>query len=306
MGNTLLVLAAGMGSRYGGLKQIDPVGPSGEAVLDYSVHDALRCGFDRVVFVIRREFERGFRNVVLSRYEGRVDVALVFQDLDDLPSGFALPKGRNKPWGTGHAILSARDAVDGPFLVVNADDFYGAEAFTAMKGFLDQAEGEGLRMALVAYRLANTLSENGSVARGICRIKEDGHLASVEEHTGILRDETGAIVGNNAAGKKNDLGADGFVSMNFWGFSSDVFSHLRGLFDDFLEGGGLEDPKAEFYIPSAVSKLITSRVAEARVLNSASRWYGVTYREDRSRVLEAVGRMVEEGSYPSPLWKHKI
>lgn len=306
MSITLLVLAAGMGSRYGGLKQIDPVGPSGEVVLDYSVHDALRCGFDRVVFVIRREFEREFREAVLSRYEGRVDVALVFQDMDDLPSGFALPKGRTKPWGTGHAILSARDAVDGPFLVVNADDFYGAEAFIAMKGFLDQAGGEGLQMALVAYRLANTLSENGSVARGICRIMEDGHLASVEEHTGILREETGAIVGKNASGAKIGLAADDFVSMNFWGFSSDVFSHLSRLFGEFLEGGGLEDPKAEFYIPSAVSKLITLGVAQARVLNSASRWYGVTYREDHPTVVDAVGRMVEAGLYPSPLWKHII
>lgn len=303
MGNTLLVLAAGMGSRYGGLKQIDPVGPSGEVVLDYSVHDALRCGFDRVVFVIRREFEREFREAVLSRYEGRVDVALVFQDMDDLPSGFALPNGRTKPWGTGHAILSARDAVDGPFLVVNADDFYGAEAFTAMKGFLDQAGGEGLQMALVAYRLANTLSENGSVARGICRVKEDGHLASVEEHTGILCEPSGVIFGINSTGEKTNLAADDFVSMNFWGFSSDVFSHLRRLFGEFLEGGGLEDPKAEFYIPSAVSKLIASGVAKVRVLDSASRWYGVTYREDRATVAEAVGRMVESGSYPSPLWK---
>ncbi len=303
MGNTLLVLAAGMGSRYGGLKQIDPVGPSGEVVLDYSVHDALRSGFDRVVFVIRREFEREFREVVLSRYGGRVDVALVFQDMDDLPSGFALPNGRTKPWGTGHAILSARDAVDGPFLVVNADDFYGAEAFTAMKGFFDQAGGEGLQMALVAYRLANTLSENGSVARGICRVNGDGHLASVEEHTGILREPSGAIFGINSTGEKNNLAAGDFVSMNFWGFSSDVFSHLRRLFGEFLEGGGLEDPKAEFYIPSAVSKLIASGVAKVRVLDSASRWYGVTYREDRVTVAEAVGRMVESGSYPSPLWK---
>lgn len=302
MGNTLLVLAAGMGSRYGGLKQIDPVGPSGEAVLDYSVHDALRSGFDRVVFVIRREFEREFREAVLSRYEGRVDVALVFQDMDDLPSGFALPKGRTKPWGTGHAILSARDAVHGPFLVVNADDFYGAEAFTAMKGFLDQARGVGLQMALVAYRLENTLSENGTVARGICRIKEDGHLASVEEHTGILCEPSGAIVGKNAAGEKTDLSANDFVSMNFWGFTSDVFSHLSGLFGEFLEGGGLEDPKAEFYIPSAVSKLIASGFGQVRALNSASRWYGVTYREDRATVVEAVGRMVESGLYPSPLW----
>jgi hypothetical protein len=301
MSATLLVLAAGMGRRYGGLKQIDPVGPSAEVVLDYSVHDAMRVGFDRLVFVIRREFEREFREAVLSRYSDSVDVTLVYQDMDDLPGGFELPKDRVKPWGTAHAILCARDAVKSPFLVVNADDFYGRESFVAIKGFLDTAEGAG--MGLVAYELANTLSENGSVARGVCRTTEDGFLASVEEHTGIVRKADGAIVGENTAGESVVLQSGDPVSMNFWGFTPDVFPRLGGLFEKFLAEGGIGTPKAEFYIPSAVAQMIAREKSAVRVLHSCSQWHGVTYREDRASVASAIACMVEAGEYPTPLWK---
>lgn len=302
MKSTLVVLAAGMGSRYGGLKQLDPVGPSGEVVLDYSVHDALWAGFDNVVFVIRKDFEEEFRKVVLSRYEGVVPTALAFQDLNDLPGGRLAPEGRQKPWGTGHAIWSARNQVDGPFLVVNADDFYGMEAFSAMAGFLKK-QSEGLRLALVAYPLRNTLSEHGAVSRGVCTVGDNDTLTSVEEHTGIVR-EGDAIRGINLVGERVSLTGIEMVSMNFWGFTPEIFGHLENSFAEFLNRGGLGNPKSEYYIPSAVSEIIASGAAPASVLRSEGRWYGVTYREDRASVAEALQQMVADRLYPTPLWKH--
>lgn len=301
MNLTLVILAAGMGSRYGGLKQLDPVGPSGEVVLDYSVHDALWAGFDKVVFVIRKDFEEEFRKVVLSRYEGVVPTALAFQYLNDLPGGRTAPEGRQKPWGTGHAIWSARNRVDGPFLVVNADDFYGMEAFSAMAGFLKK-QSEGLRLALVAYPLRNTLSEHGAVSRGVCTMGDNDTLTSVEEHTGILH-EGDVIRGINLAGETVSLTGMEMVSMNFWGFTPDIFEFLERGFGHFLDRGGLGNPKSEYYIPSAVSEIIASGVAPASVLRSSGRWYGVTYREDRASAANALGAMVAQNLYPTPLWE---
>ena len=304
MSLALLVLAAGMGSRYGGLKQIAPVGPAGEFVLDYSVHDALWAGFDRVVFVIRRDFEEEFRRVVVSRYEKTMDVGVVYQDLDDLPKPHICPLGREKPWGTGHAIWSARGTIDSPFLVVNADDFYGMEAFSKMAVFLQGTEGGSrLRMGMVAYPLRNTLSEHGAVSRGICELTSDNLLKSVEEHTGIIRTD-GRIHGTDISGALRELSGSEPASMNFWGFTPEVFSHLEDGLSSFLDSGGKENPKSEFYIPSAVSEIIASGAAPALVIPSTGRWFGVTYREDREAVATALSEMVKQGLYKTPLWNH--
>ncbi|MBE2204231.1 MAG: NTP transferase domain-containing protein [Chthoniobacterales bacterium] len=301
MGNTLLILAAGMGSRYGGLKQIDPVGPSGEVMLDYSVFDAVAAGFDEVVFVIRRDFEKEFREKVVSRYERVVRVQVVFQEREDLPGGLAVPSDREKPWGTGHAIWAARHAITQPFLAINADDFYGRSAFESMGACLRDQGGNGLHLSLVAYAVNNTLSEFGTVSRGVCRQNADGSLASVEEYSGIEKAEDG-IRGMDSQGITRPLAPETLVSMNFWGFSPAVFPRLEELFLEFLKGGGLEAPKSEFYIPSAVSALIDSGASQVRVLSSTDHWLGVTYREDRASVAEALSRLAQAGTYPTPLW----
>ncbi|MCX6970311.1 MAG: nucleotidyltransferase [Verrucomicrobia bacterium] len=304
MSLTLLVLAAGMGSRYGGLKQIDPVGPSGEFVLDYSVHDALWAGFDRVVFVIRRDFEEEFRRVVISRYEKTMDVDVVYQERKDLPEPHVCPPGREKPWGTGHAIWAARRAIETPFLVVNADDFYGMEAFSRIALFLKGAGGKGgLGMGMVAYPLRNTLSEHGAVSRGICDVTPDNLLKSVEEHTGIVRKD-GHIEGTDTSGAVRALTGSEPVSMNFWAFTPEVFSQLEKCLCSFLDSGGKENPKSEFYIPSAVSEIIASGAAPASVIPTTGRWFGVTYREDREAVTATFSELVRQGLYKTPLWSH--
>ncbi len=289
MAPTLLVLAAGMGSRYGGLKQIDPIGPSGETVLDYGVYDAVRAGFGRVVFVIRREFEEAFRATITAKYAGRIDVGFVFQSADDLPGGFRVPAGREKPWGTGHAVWCARGAVAGPFAVINADDFYGAAAFARLSAFLEGASGG--RFAIVGFRLGNTLSENGAVSRGVCRV-EGGRLASIVEETGITRSDAGP--GRRFTGEE-------IVSMNFWGFTPELFGGLEEGLASFLSARGA-DPKAEFYLPSAVSDLIRRGSATVQVLSSDDTWFGVTYREDRPQVAAAIASLVGSGAYPARLF----
>lgn len=291
---TLVVLAAGMGSRYGGLKQVDPMGPSGETVLDYSVYDACRAGFTRVLFVIRREFEQVFRDQVGERFRGRMKVDYAFQELDLLPSGFAVPEGRVKPWGTGHAVWCAREALSGPFAVVNADDFYGAGSFAQLAGFL-QKTGEGLAVlpewAMVGFPLVNTLSEHGAVSRGVCAVDERGRLRGIEEHTGIVADEVGP--GRRYAPETT-------VSMNCWGFSGDFLPLLDERLRAFLAVHGGE-AKAEFYLPFAVNELMAAGKAAVRVLPTSDSWFGVTYREDKPRVQAAIGGLVGRGLYPSPL-----
>lgn len=288
----LLVLAAGMGSRYGGLKQIDPVGPSGETILDYSVFDALQAGFGRVVFVIRRDFETVFREKIGAKYQGRIAVDYVFQSLEALPPGFAVPAGREKPWGTGHATWCAREALREPFAVINADDFYGADSFRQLAAFLKTAGGH--EAAMVGFRLANTLSENGAVARGVCRVAPDGKLLAVTEHTGILPIDVGL-------GRK--LAADTLVSMNCWGFTPGIFPQLDERYRAFLAAGLQTSPqKAEFYLPGAVSDLIARKETEVRVLPTSGSWFGVTYRDDKPRVVAALNELVEKGQYPRRLW----
>ena len=305
---TLLVLAAGMGSRYGGLKQIDPVGPSGETVLDYAVLDALRAGFGRVVFIIRRDFEEVFRTQIGTKYAGRIAVDYVFQALDALPEGFTPPPGREKPWGTGHAVWCARDAICEPFAVINADDFYGADSFARLGRFLTgpaaSARGfdpmSGHRVprslaapfAMVGFKLANTLSEHGSVARGICTAGPDGKLVSIVEHTGILPEEIGP-------GKKYS-GAE-IASLNCWAFTPALFAGLDAQLRTFLAERGRE-PKAEFYLPAAVSAMIQQGTATVQVLPTDSSWFGVTYREDKPRVVASIATLVQAGQYPAKLF----
>ena len=302
MEKTLLVLAAGMGSRYGGLKQLDPVGPSGEVVLDYAVHDAIAAGFDRVVFVVRRDFEEAFRRLVDSRYSKWIETDIVFQDIGDMPDGFSAPPSRIKPWGTGHAIWCARKAIKGPFLVVNADDFYGREAFSLMADFLERTKGQrNLQVGMVAYSLGNTLSDHGTVSRGICTLGPDGLLAGVEEYTGIQR-RNGVIDGTAPNGSRREFTGKEPASMNFWGFNTGIFPILEQRFCDFLNSGGMEDPKSEYYIPSAVDSLVASDGAKVPVLFCGARWFGVTYRQDRPIVGETLRQMVKDGIYPSPLF----
>ncbi len=293
---TLVVLAAGMGSRYGGLKQVDPMGPAGETVLDYSVHDALRAGFDRVLFVIRRDFEAEFRAAVGSRFAGRVRVDYVFQSLDALPEGYCLPAGRVKPWGTGHAVWCAREALAGPFAVINADDFYGAGSFGRLAAFLRAAaaaEKTPPEFAMVGFRLANTLSEHGAVSRGVCKVGPDGVLAGIEEHTGILASEVGTGPGCKYA-------PDAIVSMNCWGFTPAFLPRLDAGWRAFLAANGASE-KAEFYLPFAVNDLLRAGEARVRVLPTDDQWFGVTYREDKPRVQAAIAALVAAGAYPSPL-----
>ncbi len=296
---TLLVLAAGMGSRYGGLKQVDPLGPSGETILDYAVFDAIREGFGRVVFVIREEFEEAFRTQVSAKYAGAVKVDYVFQALDALPPGFAVPAGREKPWGTGHAVWCARDAITEPFAVIGADDFFGRDAFRQLAAFLREAppsaDAEAApAFAMIGYRLSNTLSENGAVSRGVCSANGDGYLEKVVEHTGIRREEVGA------EGDKKYSG-DETVSMNCWAFTPTLFTALNEQFEAFLEARGGE-LKSEFYLPEAVSEQVAQGLVTVVVRPTTASWFGVTYREDKPRVQAALAELVARGEYPARLF----
>jgi hypothetical protein len=291
---TLLVLAAGMGSRYGGLKQLDPVGPGGETILDYAVFDAVRAGFGRVVFVIRRDFEKEFREKIGARYAGRVAVEYVFQSRDALPGGAVPPAGREKPWGTGHAVWCARGAIAGPFAVVGADDFFGAEAFRRLAEFLARPAGPAggpHRFAMVGYRLDRTLSEHGTVSRGICRVGPAGKLMAIEERHGI----------DGAALAAGGLRGDETVSMNCFGFTPAIFSALEAQLGEFLAARGA-DPKSEFYLPAAVSTMIAQGAATVDVLPTGDSWFGVTNRADKPRVEAALAALVAAGVYPPRLF----
>lgn len=294
---SLLVLAAGLGSRYGGLKQLDPVGPGGETLLDYSVYDAIRAGFDRVVFLIRRDIEKDFRGQIGSRYAGKIEVDYAFQQLDALPSGFAPPAGRTKPWGTAHAIWCARDVISGPFASINADDFYGETAFRQIGALLQSVptDARPAAFAMAGYRLDKTLSEHGTVARGICQVGEDGLLREIEELTDIARHADGRI----SCGDRI-LAGDVPVSMNFWGFTPQVFPLLDKILREFL-GRNAASEKAEHYIPSAVAEMIAAGEASVRVVPTDSDWFGVTYRDDKPRVVESIRRLVDAGCYPAKI-----
>lgn len=294
---TLLVMAAGMGSRYGGLKQLDPVGPSGETIIDYSIYDAMRAGFGKLVFVIRKDIEGPFKETVGARFERRIPVEYVFQELEKIPAPFRVPEGRTKPWGTTQAVLMAADVIREPFAVINADDFYGAESYRVLAQHLKSGSED---YSMVGFVLRNTLSDFGSVARGVCRVSATGYLEKIEELTKIERDGAGA---KNTApdGTVRKLSGDEPVSMNYWGFTPRIFAQLKYVFQGFLERSG-SDLKAESYVPMAVGELIAKGEARVKVLRSSDPWFGVTYREDRPRVVESIRRLIDAGAYPSSLW----
>ena len=300
MSPTLVVLAAGMGSRYGGLKQIDPMGPAGETILDYSVYDALRAGFGRVVFIIRPDFEDAFRSGVAARFSDRVEVDFSFQTLDRLPAWFSVPAGREKPWGTTHAILCAREQIKDNFAVINADDFYGRHSYAVLSEHLQAVDPASTDFAMVGFTLRNTLSDHGSVARGVCAANSEGFLTSIDEMTKIERDGRAArnIRGD---GTVVTLTGDEPVSMNMWGFTPRLFDHLDRVFGEFLSrfGGEL---KSECFIPLTVGQLVDERAATCRVLRTDSSWFGVTYREDKEVVQASIAELIAQGDYPANLW----
>lgn len=300
---TLLVLAAGMGSRYGSLKQMDGVGPNGEAIIDYSVYDAIRAGFGKVVFVIRHSFETEFKEVFnAERFGGKIAVEYVFQELDYLPEGFALPEGRVKPWGTNHAVMMAKDAVREPFAVINADDFYGREAYQTIGDYLSQLEGSSERYCMVGYQVNKTLSENGTVSRGVCSVDAEGNLQGMVERTQIERVD-GTIVFHDG-GADEPLAEDTPVSMNLFGFTPDYFCHSESYFKEFL-AANISNLKSEFFIPLMVNKLISEGTATMRVLKTTSDWFGVTYKEDKPQLVAKIEELIEKGIYPRNLWDER-
>ncbi len=298
---TLLVLAAGMGSRYGGLKQLDQVGPSGETIIDYSIYDAIRAGFGKVVFVIRRDIEAAFKEAVGSRYGGRIQVDYAFQQLDDLPVGFEVPQGREKPWGTGHAVLVAKEVVREPFAVINGDDFYGRQGFKLLADYLSQArDGEKADYCMCGFAMRNTLSDHGTVSRGVCRLDQSGNLAEVVEHTKIERNGAAAI-SYLEDGSRVEFSGHETVSLNMWGFTPSLFDHLDRMFAAFLAERG-QEMKSEFFIPLVVDTLIKEGKARVKVMTSEDAWFGVTYREDKPQVTASIKRLVERGDYPQKLF----
>lgn len=302
----LVVMAAGMGSRYGGMKQIDPVGKNGEIIIDYSLFDAMRAGFRQVIFIIQRKNEADFRQVIGDRISRYMQVEYAFQELDDLPKGFSLPDGRVKPWGTGHAVWACRKMIDAPFAVINADDFYGKEGFEQIYRFLSSVEDtEKYQYAMVGYTLKNTLTDNGFVSRGVCRT-ENGKLVDITERTRIEKDPAGigAKFSEDGGETWSPLDPESVVSMNLWGFTPGILQEMEMRFAAFLKKTLVENPeKGEFYLPGVVSQLLEEDKAEVQVLRSHDKWYGVTYREDKPVVQAALARMMEEGVYPDPLFK---
>ena len=301
---TLFLLAAGMGSRYGGLKQLDTLGPHGETIMDYSIYDAINAGFGKLVFVIRKDFEDDFRRIVLSKYEGHIPCELVFQSLDALPEGFTCPEGRTKPWGTNHALMMGESVINEPFAVINCDDFYDRDSFQVMGKWLSELpEGSTGKYSMVGFRVGNTLSDSGSVSRGVCENDENHHLTSVVERTKIQRfdgvvkyladdGETWVAIPDNTP-----------VSMNFWGFTPDYFKHSNEYFKEFLsDPKNMENPKSEFFIPLMVDKLIHDGTATCEVLDTTSKWFGVTYPEDRPAVVEKFQKLHDEGVYPDKMF----
>ena len=299
----LVVMAAGMGSRYGGLKQIDPVGPNGEIIIDYSLYDAKQAGFETVIFIIKKEIEKDFKESVGDRVSKFINVKYAYQDINDLPEGFTVPENRKKPWGTAHAVLAARELIDSPFVAINADDFYGRDAFKVIYDYLcEEHPANPYPFCMVAYRLANTLTENGHVSRGVCETDDNGYLAKVTEHTKIVR------AGEDAESIMEDrtvsLCGCTPVSMNMWGFTPDFVSEAWAGFPDFLTAGLATTPeKCEYYLPTVVTRLIESNKATVKVLTSSDKWYGVTYKEDKPMVQQAMEAMHADGTYPAKLWE---
>lgn len=300
---TLVVLAAGMGSRYGSLKQMDGVGPNNEAIIDYSIYDAVQAGFGKVVFVIRHSFEQEFREVFSKEhFGGKIDVEFVFQELDYLPEGFTVPEGRIKPWGTCHAVMMAAPVVDGPFAVINADDFYGREAYITLAEYLRQVEGTQGNYSMVGYNLRNTLSDYGTVSRGECSVDENDNLVSIVERTAIERGTDGIVRYKDENGE-HPIDENTTVSMNLFGFTPDFFSKTEELFKEFLSNpANMSNLKSEFFIPLCVNTLINQKRVSLKVLTSEAKWFGVTYKEDKPEVVSKISKLISDGIYPSKLW----
>lgn len=301
----LVIMAAGMGSRYGGLKQIDPVDKEGHIIMDFSIYDAKRAGFEKVVFIIKRENEKDFKEAVGHRMEQVMDVAYVFQDIDKIPEGFRVPEGRVKPWGTAHAVLCAMDEVDGPFAVINADDYYGRHAFQVIYDYLmTHEDDEKYRYTMVGYRLKNTVTDNGHVSRGVCELDPEKHLVAINERTRIEKRDGGIAYSEDDGETWISLDPDTLVSMNMWGFTQSMMEEIRRGFPGFLEKGLSENPmKCEYYLPSVVSGLLAEDRASVTVLESEDKWYGVTYKEDKPVVVEAIQSLKDAGIYPQDLWE---
>lgn len=297
---TLFVLAAGMGSRYGGLKQLDGLGPNGETIMDYSIYDAIRGGFGKLVFVIRTHFEQDFRKKIISKYENHIPVEVVFQELDNLPEGFTIPEGREKPWGTNHAVLMAKDVIHEPFAAINADDFYGRDSFAVLGKQLSGMYGTHNDYCMIGYRVGNTLSESGSVARGVCQTNDKGYLTGVVERTAIEKID-GEIRFIDENGKKIVLEENTPVSMNMWGFTPDYFNYSEDYFAEFLKANK-DNPKSEYFIPLMVNELIIKGTAKVKVLDTTSKWFGVTYAADRQGVVDKIQALVDAGEYPEKLF----
>ena len=297
---TLFVLAAGMGSRYGGLKQLDGLGPHGETIMDYSIYDAIRSGFGKIVFVIRKDFEDDFRKIILSKYENHIPVEVVFQAIDNLPEGFICPEGRTKPWGTNHAVLMGKDVIKEPFAVINADDFYGRNSFEVIAQELSKPKEDKGDYCMVGFRVGNTMSESGSVARGVCQTT-DGYLTTVVERTAIEYNDKHEITFVDENGVTQTLEPNTPVSMNLWGFTPDYFEFSEGYFVDFLKEN-IDKPKAEFFIPLVVNELITKNIAKVKVLDTESKWFGVTYAADRQGVVDKLADLHAKGEYPEKMF----
>ena len=304
----LVIMAAGMGSRFGGLKQIEPVGSAGEIILDFSLYDAMMAGFEKAVFIIKRENEADFRALIDERAGKYMEIEYVYQDITDIPEGYGVPEGRVKPWGTGHAVMAARHAVDGPFVVINADDYYGPGAFQSIYEFLETAEDDEMyHYAMVGYQVENTMTENGHVSRGVCQISEASMLTEITERTKIQWQD-GKIVFEDAEAADGSgwtqLEKGTTVSMNFWGFTPSMLRELEARFAAFLDQALEENPqKGEYFLPGVVDQLIQEGKADVRVLKSHDRWYGVTYKEDKESVVDAIQAMKDKGEYPDKLWK---
>ena len=300
---TLVIMAAGMGSRFGGLKQLTPVGPNGQMIIDYSVYDAYKSGFKKFVFVIKKQIEKEFKEVIGNRLASKYDVEYVFQELDKLPKGFSVPEGREKPWGTGHAILCCKDVVKEPFMVINADDFYGAESYKVLADFLKQEQKcDKMQFAMAAYILKNTLTENGSVSRGVASVDENGKLTGLVERTHIEIVDGKPAFSEDGGKTFESLDENTPVSMNAWGFSKDMLDHLEELFIDFLKTTAKENPlKAEFYLPFAVNDMMAKGEAQTTVFKTNDKWYGMTYIEDKEDVVKAIADMTEKGVDPEKM-----
>lgn len=300
---TLVLLAAGMGSRYGGLKQLDGLGPNGETIMDYSIYDAIKAGFGKIVFVIRKDFEQEFREKVLSKYEGHIPAEVCYQSLDALPEGFTVPEGREKPWGTNHAVMMAKDLIHEPFCVINCDDFYNRDSFMVIGKFLaDLPDNSTNTYAMVGFRVGNTLSENGTVARGVCSKDANDLLTTVVERTEIMRVD-GKVSYKDENGDWVAIEDNTPVSMNMWGFTPDYFAHSDAYFKQFLsDPKNQANPKAEFFIPLMVNELVNNGTSTVKVLDTTSKWFGVTYSADRQATVDRIQALVNEGVYPNKLF----